>query len=379
MILKKIGWLTAIMVLLNFGLVCTIEAKTLTVLDTENGEMPNSISDNSSATFSDEYEGEIGMALKITLVWKADDKPWGWTGVSNPKRSWAEFDKLCFDAYNPTDEMLSLSLTIRDMPASQGKPFDEKFVLKPGKNEIEIELSGAKSSDGHEIDFAKLVSWAFTGVGDNFKEPKIFYVSNIRLATSDEVKKGSGKKETKKKVKKKEVKKAEKKTVKKAAKKSSGKTTPVINIENGENLVNISENSEAKISTDFEDEIGEAYKITLAWKAADKPWGWAGMGSPKGSWAEYNMFKFDAYNSGKELLTISLQLRDMPASQGAAFTSNFVLQPGKNEVVIELAGAKCGDGHELDLSKLTMWCFTAAGETIKEPKTFYITNIRLEE
>ncbi|OGS19821.1 MAG: hypothetical protein A2252_08680 [Elusimicrobia bacterium RIFOXYA2_FULL_39_19] len=370
--LKRATKLAIMVFLLSICLVYRLESKNLTLLDVGNGEMASNVSDNTKLTLSDDHEGEIGTALKVTMAWKAADKPWGWIGM-DIKRSWRDFSLFKLDAFNPNEEPISLTLQIRDCPSSEGKPFNESFILKPGKNEIEIELSGAKAQDGREIDFSKVSSWIITGVGEMFKEPKIFYISNIRLEDGGEPRKIEKKQVVKKKTKEKQ--KVNKTTTK--LKKTTVKTVPVMNIEKGEMPDNVSDNTKVSLSSDYEDEIGMALKVSMSWKAPDKPWGWIGL-SIRNTWEEYSSFNFDAYNPGEELISLTLQIRDCPSSEGRPFNEKFILKPGKNEIKVVLIGAKAEDGREMAFSRASSWIITGAGEMFKEPKIFFISNVCLK-
>ncbi|OGS21976.1 MAG: hypothetical protein A2252_00340 [Elusimicrobia bacterium RIFOXYA2_FULL_39_19] len=322
---------------------------------------------NFKVELSKEYVTSGKSSLKMTFP---TDAPYPGIHFINLPKDWSQYDKVQLDIYNSQDEILETFLAVADEDAG----FTEKSYfgtnkfrcstnirLQPGKNTLEWELAGLLVHDrSREVEWSKIKRVAFGC--NNPPAGAVIYIDNFRLTKTVL-------KETDK----------EKKENKKTANKSKGpKAALVLDVAKGEMPGAISDNSMATLSADYEKEIGLALKITLAHRDADKPWGWVGANKINRSWSGFDVIKFDAYNPYESSLALSFVIRDMPASAGKPFNKGFVLQPGKNQVEIVLIDAKAEDGREMSFKSPESWSFSAAGEVIKQPKTFYVSNIRLE-
>ena len=155
------------------------QAKKQTVLSLSKGEMPDDVS-NCEVTLSEdnvEKAGDFAMLLKFT-------KKGGWAGVDKPKKGgWDKFKAVHINIFNPSDKQVdTLSFMIKGAKLTN-TPENRKdwpITLKPGKNEVVIDLTGQICNDGKTpLDLTRLLRWA---LWSGSEEPEMaVYIQKIWL------------------------------------------------------------------------------------------------------------------------------------------------------------------------------------------------------
>jgi len=70
-------------------------------------------------------------------------------------KDWRPFTSLKFTAFNPSDKPVSLALTIKHAGTKgYDTRADRTFALAPGKNELEVQLTGLANNDGSAADLS---------------------------------------------------------------------------------------------------------------------------------------------------------------------------------------------------------------------------------
>jgi len=125
-----------------------------TLLGVRQGQMPNDTSGDPQLSL--EQKAELGgTALKV--VYAAGSS----FGETRPRiRDWTGYKTLRFDALNPSQGILSLTLTIKhkgtkDYPTRVDAP----LMLKPGKNSFELRLADMANVDGSRPDLSFVGHW----------------------------------------------------------------------------------------------------------------------------------------------------------------------------------------------------------------------------
>ncbi|OGS22722.1 MAG: hypothetical protein A2252_00740 [Elusimicrobia bacterium RIFOXYA2_FULL_39_19] len=162
----------------------------LTVMDLSKGDLPIvGLNGTAAAVLSEEHSAsEDGLSVKINFNGR------GWCGGPKVDRSWAKFTSFNFNAYNPQDKALTFSLVIKDKDSVSNKVGRATwivipFVLKPGMNDVSIDLTKAKPyEEERELDLSVIQGWHFSY--KFFPEQKweetspdeiTIFVSNIRV------------------------------------------------------------------------------------------------------------------------------------------------------------------------------------------------------
>ena len=168
---------TALMLVLSLSFAA--QAKKQAVLSLGKGELPDDVA-NCEVTLSEdnvEKTGDFSMLLKFT-------KKGGWAGVDKPKKGGRDkFKAIHFNIFNPSDkpvETLSFMVKGAKMTNTPENRKDWSLSLKPGKNEVKIDLGGQICNDGKTpLDLTRLLRWALWGNSD---EPEmIVYIQKIWL------------------------------------------------------------------------------------------------------------------------------------------------------------------------------------------------------
>jgi|GEM_PF-5061228 len=109
---------------------------------------------------------------------------------------------------------------------------------------------------------------------------------------------------------------------------------------------------------------------------------WVGEFRPKeGVWKDYDYFKFELYNPKQEKITMTFVVKPYKdAGYKNRLDYPVVLNPGKNTVEIELAGAMTNGGVVLDWKKsIAQWNLTYVKNNTSRLEGFQISNFRLEK
>jgi hypothetical protein len=126
-----------------------------TVLAVSKGEMPADT--NADPQMALEEKQELGgSALKVVFTDK--DSTIGETHLK--LANWSGFKAIKFDAFNPSQNVVSLSLCIRHK-GTTGYPTrcDTAIMLKPGKSSLEFPLADMANVDGSRPDFSFVKHW----------------------------------------------------------------------------------------------------------------------------------------------------------------------------------------------------------------------------
>ncbi len=131
-------------------------ARRAALLDVSQGQMPNDTGSDGQTTMSIEECPELGgRALKV--VYAAGDS-FGdrQARVSN----WREFITLEFEAYNPGDERVGVTLTVTHQRTT-GYPtrVDVPIALEPGRNSVRIGIDEMLNVNGSAPDLANVRRW----------------------------------------------------------------------------------------------------------------------------------------------------------------------------------------------------------------------------
>ncbi len=107
---------------------------------------------------SQEYTVSGRYSLKMEMYPRVT-----WPGFSKiVKTSWAGYDNLSFDIFNPAPDSIQISYRIDDR--RNNPPYADRvngrFLLKPGPNTIRLNLKELKTSDGkRHLDLSKICSF----------------------------------------------------------------------------------------------------------------------------------------------------------------------------------------------------------------------------
>jgi len=125
-----------------------------TLLGVSKGQMPNDTGGDTQLSL--EEKAELGgTALKAVFTAGSS------FGETRPKlRDWTGFSSLRFTALNPSQEIQSLTLTVKhkgtkDYPTRVDVP----LMLKPGKNTLDLRLADLANVDGSRPDFSFVKHW----------------------------------------------------------------------------------------------------------------------------------------------------------------------------------------------------------------------------
>jgi hypothetical protein len=131
------------------------------------------------------------FAMKVTFPDKGD---WPGPHFLKFKNDWSAYDLLKMDVFNPQKEIVALNFAGADADAGfttenyfgdYGKRFHSSFILKPGKNTIELELTGATTEDKERaVNLKNIKRFAFF-LGSRPKGCVLFF-DNMRLEKAEE-------------------------------------------------------------------------------------------------------------------------------------------------------------------------------------------------
>jgi len=150
----RLPWAVGVFIL-AVGLAANGEAATATLLAPSKGQMPNDT--NADPQIALDEKAELGGAC-LKVVFTQQDSAFGET---RPKvTDWSGFKSIKFSAFNPSQNVISLSLCIRHK-GTTGYPTraDVAFMLKPGKNSLEFPLADLANVDGSRPDLTFVKQW----------------------------------------------------------------------------------------------------------------------------------------------------------------------------------------------------------------------------
>lgn len=127
---------------------------------------------------SDDYAAELGgKSIKVTYTGPESALSMGYWGLGAPPGSnWTGYDTLRFEAYNPTNNILSLYLAVRDQQPGYENRADLPFKLTPGLNRVELPISTIVTNAGKQLDKAHITQWFIP-----CDQAAVVYFANIRL------------------------------------------------------------------------------------------------------------------------------------------------------------------------------------------------------
>jgi hypothetical protein len=163
-------------------LVLPAYAKKMVVLSVDKGELfeePN----RCEQSITEEHAKKGNMMIKVVVEDRSKSESDSWWIGGSSKKIWDGFDLLKFKAFNPQQKPLKLWLHFKFGTSSctWDKRYCPYVTLKPGENDVEVELMGAATNDGTPVDWKqKIASYAFT-LGP--KEAFTFYIGNMWLET----------------------------------------------------------------------------------------------------------------------------------------------------------------------------------------------------
>lgn len=154
--------------------------QTAALLDVSQGQLPSDTGSDGATKFALESQKELGgRALKIVYA-PGDSAGDRIAKVTN----WKQFDALKFAAFNPGSENVNLIFTVRHKSSTNVKTrVDVPVSLKPGRNDIKINIDTMVNGDGSAPDLANVVKWYLACEPD--KAPTI-YISDILLVANKE-------------------------------------------------------------------------------------------------------------------------------------------------------------------------------------------------
>jgi hypothetical protein len=133
-------------------------ARQESLLNVSQGQIPNDTgSDGGTAMTIEECKELGGKALKVVFA-KGDSFGDRQARVKN----WKQFVSLQFNAFNPSQQKVPLTLTVRhNRTTSFQTRVDFPFALNPGKNEVKIGIDELLNVNGSAPDLSAVGKWYF--------------------------------------------------------------------------------------------------------------------------------------------------------------------------------------------------------------------------
>jgi hypothetical protein len=173
-------------------------AKKLIPLDIDKGQMFDDNTEQVEASLSEDNLGpKATTSSKITYPATG-----GWAGLWMPKKSaWDGIKTMTCYIFNPKDKKVMISFVIKDKDHIAGnsgrgdggwpqrKTWSVKpLELKPGMNEIKVDIAAMKTQEGKDVYLAKIHHWGFyykffpeAEWEEKADEPLTIYISKIKL------------------------------------------------------------------------------------------------------------------------------------------------------------------------------------------------------
>jgi len=341
------------------------------LLGVSKGQMPNDT--NADPQLALEEKAELGgPALKVVFAQGSA------FGETRPKVvDWTPYKTLRFDALNPADKPVSITLCIRHKGTTGYQTrADSALMLKPGKNAIAVNLGDVANVDGSRPDFSVVRHWYvtcdaanttvyfgdFTLEGQGAAAPApaagqpatpapaggpIRITGKVGDMAVDLTVTGLGGAPAA----------GPTAPATPAPAPAAGAKATLLAISKG-SMPNDT-NADPKVALDDNAELGGVcLKVTFT-KGASFGMSRAGLKD----WRGYASLRFTAVNTGKTPLTVTATIKHAGSkSYGTRVDKDVVLAPGKNDVVVALAGAANNDGSAPDFSSISQWYVACESE-----------------
>ena len=157
---------------------CYSPAQSVALLSVSQGQIPSDTGSDGATKFTLENNKELGgPALKIDFA-PGDSAGDRLAIVTN----WRPFDQLTFSAFNPDKVNVDLIFTVRHAGTTNIKTrVDVPVFLKPGKNDIKINLHSMVNMDGSPPELENVVKWYLACQPG---KKVTIYISDILLVTN---------------------------------------------------------------------------------------------------------------------------------------------------------------------------------------------------
>jgi hypothetical protein len=175
-----------------FAFCLSAEAKKLEVLKLDKGEMFNDFHACEQNLDEKNAVKKGGVSLKVTCDGSDES---GWVAELPPKRGvWDGYDILKIGIFNPGKTPVNMSIMVRPkLPCTYEERMDYNFVLRPGQNDIEMDIAGSCANNGKAMVWKDRVAmWALCFPA----KPKgaEYFIQYVRAETNDEGEKKEEKK-----------------------------------------------------------------------------------------------------------------------------------------------------------------------------------------
>jgi len=169
---------------LVFCMAFSANAKKTAILNVDKGETFNDYNGVEVSISEENAEKKGSMVVKLDVAKGGEGF---WAGVSNPKKIFDGYDFIRFYAFNPGKTPLPLAITVKfgSSNCKYEDRFDANFMLKPGKNNVEVEIAAACTNGGKACDWKQKPFWYFSGPQN---EKYTFYVGSIFIETAEDEK-----------------------------------------------------------------------------------------------------------------------------------------------------------------------------------------------
>ena len=343
------------------------------LLKVRGGQMPGDTSEDPQVSF--EEKAELGgNALKVVFTKGSS------FGDTRPKvTNWTGFKAIRFDALNPSQEVLSATLTIKHKgTTSFPTRVDVPLMLKPGKNAFEFALADLANVDGSRPDLSFVKHWyvscdtagatawfgdfTLEGAGAAAAAPAAAPAAGAPSVAPPRVIRVTGKigdmavdltitgLDIGGLVAAGGTAPAQPPAGAPAPAPAAGAKAMLLAVSKG--TIPNDTNGEAKLDLDERDELGGiCLKATLG---AGSSFGMSRAGLK--DWGGFSTLKFTAFNPGNAPVSAAFVIKHAgSASFGKRVDKVITFAPGKSEISIPLAGIPNNDGSAADLSSVRQW------------------------
>ena len=358
----------------------TASAGRAMLLNVRGGQMPGDTNEDPQVSL--EEKAELGgNALKVVFAQGSS------FGDTRPKvTNWTGFKAIRFDALNPSQEVLSATLTLKHKgTTSFPTRVDVPLMLKPGKNAFEFALADLANVDGSRPDLSFVKHWyvscdtagatawfgdfTLEGAGAAAAAPAAAPAAGAPSVAPPRVIRVTGKIGDM----------AVDLTITgldiggliaaggtAPAQPPAGAPAPAPAAGAKATLLAISKgsmpndtNEDPQVALDDKPELGGVcLKVTFT-KGSSFGMSRAGLKD----WRGYATLRFTAFNPANAPLTVSFTIKHGGSkSFGTRVDKEIVLAPGKNEISIPIGGAANNDGSAADLASVRQWYIACEAE-----------------
>jgi len=329
------------------------------LIEVSKGAIPDDIPDGTKAALEDKPELG-GTALKVTF---GKD---GWIAQMGPKPGdWTGFSALRFDTLNPSDQPLSLEMTVKHKGTTDyATRADVAVVLKPGKQTVEVRLPDLSNNDRSRPDLSLVkmltIACGVEGATAYFGDicligeeappaaPAAQQAGAIRITgTIDLTITGLD-------LSKLKIEPAGKPEPPAPAARKAKAT--LLGISQGTMPRDV---ANVKLALVEDNDIGG-----IALKATFPKESWIGDSRPAiRDWRSFAALKFTAVNPSTMPVQLALTIKHQGTKDyDTRIDKDIVLAPGKNNVAVPLAGIANNNGSAPDLSGVNIWTISAGNE-----------------